>query len=248
MQRYFVDKIDIKNKTAQLSSSDFHHIRNVMRNKQNDEIIVCNNQGVCFISKIVFLDDTKKEVSVSLIDEIPSNELPVNVTLAQGLIRREKFEYVLQKTTELGVHNIIPVQSKHSIIKLSDKEDKKVERWNKITKEASEQSHRSHLVCVKDIKNSFKEIDYSQYDQVLVAYERENNSNELASVFTKRSKNLLLVIGPEGGLHESEINFFKTLSNVFFVGLGKRILRSETASTYLLSTISYNYEILGDLQ
>lgn len=246
MQRYFTKTVDKSNQKALLSSSDFHHIKTVMRNKVNDKIIVCDFSQNCFVSLIEVFDDTSKEVLVALDRELPNNELPLTIDLAQGLIRRERFEYVLQKTTELGVHNIIPVNSKHSIIKLSNKESKKLDRWNKITKEASEQSHRSVLVTVESIRNSFKDIDYLGYDKVLVAYEKENNSKELANVFTNKIQKILIVIGPEGGLHQDEISFFKSIDNVHFVGLGKRILRSETASSYVLSILGYMYEI-GDL-
>lgn len=246
MQRYFTKTLDIDNKEALLTSSDFHHIKNVMRNNVQDEIIVCDLSENCYKSQIQYFDESKKEVLVNLVEVLPSNELQVKVDLAQGLIRRERFEYVLQKTTELGINRIIPVSSKYSIIKLSNKESKKLDRWNKITKEASEQSHRSALVTVESVKKSFKEIDYSLYDQVLIAYERENNSKELKNVLLEEVKSILIVIGPEGGLHEDEIKYFKSLDNTYFVGLGRRILRSETASSYLLSVIGYMYEI-GDL-
>ncbi len=246
MQRYFTKNLDINNKKALLESSDFHHLKNVMRARKDDEIIVCNLQNHCFLAKVEVFDDANKEVLVNLFDELPNNELPVQIDLAQGLIRRERFEYVLQKSTELGVRKILPVISKYSIIKLSNKEEKKIQRWNKITKEASEQSHRNTLVTVDSVKHTFKEIDFSEYDQVLIAYEKENNSKNLANGLEKDSKKILIVIGPEGGLHEDEIAFFQTLPNSLFVGLGKRILRSETASSYLLSVLGYIYEI-GDL-
>ena len=245
MQRYFINQIDIENKKALLEGNDFHHIKNVMRSKKNDHIIVCDLLGNCFLSEIDNILD--KVIIANLLESIPSMELDVTIDLAQGLIRKERFEYVLQKATELGVSNITPVYSKHSIIQLdSKKTHKKVERWNKITKEASEQSHRNKCVTVSDVKNSFKELDYSKYDVVLVAYEKENESKNFKNIFSQKYKNILLVVGPEGGLHESEIAYFESLNNVQFIGLGKRILRSETASSYMLSVIGYQYEI-GDL-
>lgn len=245
MQRYFTKQLDNENKIATLVDDSYHHIKNVMRSKVNDEIIVCDYQGNCYESVITELNT--KDVKVSLGALLPNNELKVKITLAQGLIRRERFEYVLQKASELGVRQIVPVNTKYSIIKLEPKKEKsKVARWNKITQEACEQSHRNVVAEVTSIHNSLKVIDYSKYDHILVAYEKENNSKELSNIFKDEVTNILIIIGPEGGLHKEEINFLSGLPNAFMVGLGKRILRSETASSYLLSVIGYHYEI-GDL-
>ena len=244
MQRYFTDNFNMKDNKATLISADFHHVKNVMRSKIGDHIIVCDLNKNCYRSTITALSN---EVVVSLTEKLEDKELPVNIDIAQGLIRRERFEYMLQKSTELGVRNIIPVKSKYSIVQLdSKKQTKKQDRWNKITKEASEQAHRSIIVRVNDIHTSFKTIPYQDYDLVLVAYEEENNSKNLQSCIDKSHKNILVVIGPEGGLHPEEITFFKTLDNVEMVGLGKRILRSETASTYVLSVLGFRFE-MGDL-
>ena len=245
MQRYFIKNINIEAKTAFLDGNDFHHIAHVMRGRVGDRLVVCNHQEQCFISEITTID--AKHVEVQLLESLSSTELPVEVTLAQSLIRRERFEYVLQKATELGVHSIIPVQSKYSIVKIDKKVDKKVERWNTITKEASEQAHRSYCAGVLNPIHSFRELDLFKYDQVLVAYELETESTTLHSILSTQVNNIMIVIGPEGGLHPDEIAYFSGFDNVHFVGLGKRILRSETASSYLLSAISYEYE-MGNLR
>jgi 16S rRNA (uracil1498-N3)-methyltransferase len=244
MQRYFTSKLNQETKTAVLEGADFHHVKNVMRLKVDDQIIVCDLNSNCYLSTI---KEINKEVNVILDKILGNTELPVKVDIAQGLIRREKFEYMLQKSTELGVRSIIPVKGKYSIVQLDQtKLAKKQERWNKITKEASEQAHRNVVVNVEDIKQSYKEIDYSKYDVVLVAYENEVNSTNLHHSLQQIYQKILVVIGPEGGLHPDEIAFFKSIKNVELIGLGKRILRSETASSYVLSVIGYRYE-MGDL-
>lgn len=240
MQRYFIEQLDINNNSCEIKTQDVHHIKNVMRNKVGDEIIVCDSNGVCFISRITDISNT---VKCALKESVQSNDLPVNVDIAQALIRRERFEYMIQKSTELGVRNIIPVKMRNSIIKLdSKKQDKKIERWNILAKEASEQSHRNILSHVDNI-HTLKEINYEHYDLVLVAYEKENSSTVLKSLLSNFYQNILIVIGPEGGFTEQEIQYLESIKNSHLVGLGKRILRSETASSYILSVLSYVYEM-----
>ena len=242
MQRYFTAHFNITTNSASLIGDDFHHIKNVMRSKVNDTIIVCDLNGNCYSSLIENI--TANEVHVRLTEQLPNYELNVKVDLAQSLIRREKFEYVLQKATELGVYQIIPLNAKHSIIQLeSKKQDKKMERWNKITKEASEQSHRNHLVTVSNIVEGVRNLPFHVYDSILVAYEKEHLSTHLRTELKAKPQRILLLVGPEGGFHTTEIDFLSTIENVKFVGLGKRILRSETASSFLLSTITYEYEM-----
>ena len=173
MQRYFIDKLNEKEMTAILTDGDFHHIKNVMRCKVDDQIIVCDKDGACYKSSIMFFADNI--VKCRLDESMSDNDLPVRVDIAQALIRREKFEYMLQKSTELGVNYIIPTITKNVIVKLDgSKADKKVKRWNLITKEASEQAHRSSLSTVTDVIR-LEDLNYGEYDKVLVAYEQEHS-------------------------------------------------------------------------
>lgn len=240
MQRYFIEELDLTNKRCLITSSDEHHIKTVMRSKINDTIITCNKEGICYKA---IIKSFSNGVECTLTEELPSNDLIVNVDIAQAIIRRERFEYMIQKSTELGVRKIIPTKMKNVIIKIDEKKQhKKIERWNTLAKEASEQSHRNNLATVSDIL-TLKQINYQDYDTVLVAYEKENQSTNLKTVLTKELKNILVVIGPEGGFTPNEIEYLETIKNVELVGLGKRILRSETASSYILSVISYQYEM-----
>jgi len=241
MQRYFIEKQINENELFTIENNDFHHIKNVMRSKKGDSIIVCNN-GVCYYTELMELSD--KSVLCKPYELISSQKKDFKVTIAQALIRRERFEYMLQKSTELGVDEITPITTINSIVKVNpNKLDSKVARWNTIVKEASEQSHRSSLALVNNVL-SLKELKFNDYDIVLVAYEKEVNSNELKKTLSSKLANLLVVIGPEGGFDQKEIEFLSKFSNVRFVGLGPRILRSETASSYILSTISYEYEMI----
>jgi 16S rRNA (uracil1498-N3)-methyltransferase len=238
MQRYFIEKLDIENKKAFLKGDDFHHISHVMRFKIGSMIIICDSE-VCYQCEITSYE--KDMVVVDLKSEMKKFKT-FHCDIAQALIRRERFEFMIQKSSELGVHTIIPTIMRHSIIKVDpSKTSDKVKRWEKIAKEASEQSHRFVKANVTDVCE-LKDIDYDSYELVLVAYEKEKDSVKLKEVLSNTYQKILVVIGPEGGFHESEIAFLSSLENVKLVGLGPRILRSETASSYILSVLSYVYE------
>lgn len=239
MQRYFTDLI--KNKQAILKESDHHHIKNVMRFRVGDEVSVCDMNGHCFNGTF---QSIKEEIVVSLSNELPSTELPCTVSIAQALIRRERFEYMIQKATELGMHHLIPINTKYSIVDVEEKKAaKKMERWQKIMLEASEQSRRNMVPVVDEIQH-LKELDLTSYDAVFVAYEQKRQNKSLKTILENQPfKNILLIVGPEGGFHPNEIKELSTQKNVHLIGLGKRILRSETASSYFLSVLSFVYEL-----
>ncbi len=242
MQRYFTDKFE--NKQAILKESDHHHIKNVMRFRVGDEVSVCDMSGHCYEGTFQSID---QEIVVSLRSELPNVELPCTVSIAQALIRRERFEYMLQKATELGVHHLIPINTKYSIVDVDQKKaSKKLERWQKIVQEASEQSRRNIVPTVHQIED-LSTLDVTKYDAVFIAYEQEQLSKSFKTVIEEQFfQNILLIVGPEGGFHPKEIERLLKQKNVYLIGLGKRILRSETASSYFLSVLSFVYE-LGEL-
>lgn len=237
MQRYFVKKE--KNKLI-LNESDLHHIKNVMRIKSDDKIIcILNNQS--YLCKINY-DETTYDIKI--IEEISKDvELPKEIILYQALIKNDKFDFVIQKASELGVSKIVPTIFSRSIIKITEnKKDNKIIRYQKIAKEACEQSHRQ---IIPEISNylDVKNITLDNDTLGLIAY--ENNGDYLS--FYKNLMNLqsylkiALVIGPEGGFSEDELNYLKGIG-FKSISLGKRILRSETASLYALSVLAYNLE------
>jgi len=239
MQRYFTNQI--KQKQAIIEESDHHHIKHVMRFQVGDEVSICDLEGHCYLGTFQAIGD---QIIVSISKELPSTELPLDVTIGQALIRRERFEYVLQKATELGMKKLIPLHTKYAIIDLDKKKaKKKVERWQKIVQEASEQSRRNYVPLVLEVSD-LQALDLSSYDAVFVAYEQLQESKSLHHLLEENTyQNILFLVGPEGGFHPKEIEALKTHKNVHLVGLGKRILRSETASSYFLSAISYVYEL-----
>ena len=242
MQKYFLSKEEFLKKEI---VSHSHHICDVMRMKINDEIII-SVEGKPYIVNLSFISSEKclfeNEI---MINEI--TELPVHVDLAQGYAKGEKMEYIIQKATELGVNGIYPIVMKRSIVKIEEnKKASKLDRMNKIALEASRQSHRNIPPQIYPLF-SLKEIDFSQYDKIIIAYEENAHNNELCEFkrtlkALKENASVLLIVGPEGGIDASEIAFLKE-KGAISCSLGPRILRTETASLYMLSAISYEMEL-----
>ncbi|GEP84022.1 16S ribosomal RNA methyltransferase RsmE [Staphylococcus piscifermentans] len=250
MQRYFINQNADENQRFFITDKeDIHHISNVMRNQPDDLIVITFNHSVVFKCRIISIEN--HEIEVELVEQQNSDtELPVEVTICSGLLKSDKYEWLLQKCTELGAAHFIPVQMQRSVAKLNQsKVDKKLVRWNKIVKEAAEQSYRLVIPTIEFVSNLQQVyVNIDRYDYVLIAYEDAAKGGE-ASQFKKALQNfkngdrILIIFGPEGGLSEEEVDLFRDKS--FIVGLGKRILRAETAPLYALSAISYEKELMG---
>lgn len=231
MQRYFAVDKDLN-----ISDKDKHHIINVMRMKLNDKIEIVYNEKVymCEINDI-----SKKDISYSVKDIIDvNNELPLKVTIAVSLVNEKKLDFILQKCTELGVYDFILVNSDRSKIKIDGKEKKKIERWNTITKEAAEQSHRNIKPIVRDIM-SINDVLKLDYDLKLTCSTKENEKT-IKNVLQNSTNcdRIIIVVGPEGGLTVSEEE--KLEKNGFIpVTLGNLILRTETVPIYIMSLVNY---------
>lgn len=234
MQRYFVIG-NIENIT--FYESDIFHIERVMRFRDGDEIEVVLN-GHIYLAKLIGF----KPIKVSIISEIFENrELSAHITLLYCLPKGDKLDLVIQKATEIGVSKIIGVISKRVVVRIDQKDkEKKLIRYNKIIKEASEQSKRNVMPIFEDI------IDYKDIKKYLgkhnyIAYEKESlNNNSLMEKLSeiKGNEDITILVGAEGGFEESEVNY---ANEVGFknVSLGKLILRSETAAIYFLSVLSF---------
>ncbi len=242
MQRYFVNPNSIVNNQVYIDNSDFHHITKVMRMNIGTNVIVCdgNRSYKCVISQIA-----SNNVILDIVEVLnEQKELPVKVTIAQGIVRREKMEEVIDKITQLGASYYLPVNMERCNVKFNDEKlDRKMERMNKIAKEASEQSHRTTLLEVLK-PCGFKEmLDLSKnYDLCLYAYEITSEDKKIKEVLRgNKYNNILIIIGPEGGISDKEVNLMKE-NNFIPVSLGPRILRTEVAPTYAMVAISYELE------
>ena len=247
MQKFFVKANQIENNIITIIDQDVNHIKNVLRMKKDEELeIGVPELQINYLCKIFELQSDS--IKCEIIKELKKNtESNIKVSIFQGLPKSDKMEWIIQKSVELGVYEIIPTQMKRSVVKLTDKDKiKKVERWQKISEVAAKQCKRDYIPNVKEVA-SLKDIEKicNNYDILLVAYEEEKE-NSLKDELKKINKNseeikIAIVVGPEGGLEQEEVEFLKTLG-VHIVTLGKRILRTETVCLQVLSNIMYELE------
>jgi 16S rRNA (uracil1498-N3)-methyltransferase len=248
VQRYFVNQSANDNR-FEIKEDDRNHIVKVMRMQIGDEIICVDPNGKTAVCKIAEITDEQVAADVVQWKEDIS-ELPIMVSIASGLPKGDKLEWIIQKGTELGAFEFLPFSAARSVVKWDDKKaSKKIDRWQKISKEAAEQSHRTVLPEVHS-PLSFKALleKSRDYHYKLAAFEDESRNGEV-STFSKTvqqmktGESLLLVFGPEGGLCDEEVQLLKA-NNFSLCGLGPRILRTETAPLYTLAAISYHFELL----
>lgn len=250
MNRFFVDDAQIsKNKgEIRITGEDVKHISKVLRLVPGDMVEICDGQAFEYIGEIS--DINKDRVIVSIKDKRKiKTEPPIKITLYQGIPKATKMDIIIQKTTEMGISEIVPVFTGRTVVQLESKKDKekKAERWNRICLEASKQSKRG-IVPPVHIPMSFQEaLFHSKANEInIMAYEKESKNNLkdlLHTIKEKPVKKIGIWIGPEGGFAEDEVN--KAIGEeVYTVTLGPRILRTETAGFALLSMIMYE---LGDL-
>ena len=233
MQRYFAQNL-VDNK-IKLFDGDYHHIKNVMRGKVNDKIEVVYNNKV-FICIIKNLEPLELEI-IDTVEE--HKELSIELTIAISLVQEQKFDLIIQKLTELGVTKIIPLKTERSIVKLDDKKiSKKIQRWQTICKEASEQSKRTSIPKIENII-TISDLSSIETDIKLLCSLNENTKS-IDNYLNENIKKVLFAIGPEGGFSEKEENLL--LTNGFKpVSLGSRIMRVETAAIYVSSIINFKY-------
>lgn len=234
MQRYFIkDKSNLDIIT--IDRDDSHHIKNVMRMNIGDMVEIVRDNKL-YLGEIINLETQVKIKLIKICED--SEDLGLKVTIAQSLVNEAKMDLILQKTTELGVDEIIPLKVERSTVDFSKKEDKKIIRWNKIVKEASEQSKRLSIPKINGIM-SINDLIKLDYDIKILCSVNEVSTNVKRVLDeVKNSVTILFVVGPEGGFTNEEEKLL--IDNGFIsTTFGKRVLRSETVGIYLLSIINY---------
>ena len=236
MQRYFVN-LKHDNEFI-LSNEDSYHIEHVMRNKLGDKVEVIYDSDL-YITKIIGFSPVK----TLIIDKLDvNNELDVKVFICQSLVKENKMDLILQKSTELGAYSFIPLIVKNSIIKGNSKDfNKKVIRWQEIVRGASRQSKRNIIPKVYDVL-TIDELVKMDFDlKILCTVNEVSRSLKNVLQNNKKCDTMIIVIGPEGGFSKEEEK--KLIDSGFIsTSLGNLVLRTETASIVSLSMINYEYE------
>ena len=251
MRKFFVKENQINSELITILDEDVNHIKNVLRLNVGEILQICDiDSSKNYICEILEL--TAKSVTCKILEEIQSiAEGNVELHIFQGLPKADKMELIIQKGTELGVSEFVPVSFKRSIVKISPKDErKKIDRWNKISEVAAKQSKRDIIPKIRNvesIKNVCNEI--KDYDIVLLAYELEENNyikNELLKIKnTKENYKIAVIIGPEGGIEKEEVEVLEN-AGAKVISLGKRILRTETVALQVSSIIMYELENGGN--
>ncbi|MDP3387132.1 MAG: RsmE family RNA methyltransferase [Eubacteriales bacterium] len=236
MNRFFVDEID--DGLARIEDADFRHCKHVLRLKEGEEVFLVFD-GREYVGRILSYESNAALCTV-IKESDKTREADIHVSLYQCIPKSSKIETIIQKNVEIGVNRIVPVISYRTIVKISEqsKEEKKLTRWHKVSEEAAKQSMRNiipkvdHIMTFKQMMNDLRQSE----GLIIVPYENESD-NSLSNVQIDHS-DVRIVIGPEGGFEEFEIEELKN-AGAHIVTLGPRILRTETAGIVACAICMY---------
>ncbi|MDO4488241.1 MAG: 16S rRNA (uracil(1498)-N(3))-methyltransferase [Eubacteriales bacterium] len=249
MHHFFVKSEDVFEGRVILRDDNYNHAVNVLRLRSGEKIVVSGEDGTDMYCTVETADTGLKELCL-VIDEISedNHELPAHVTLYQSLPKSDKMELIIQKATELGVTDIVPVVSKNCVMKLEPKkEESKIKRWQAIAEAAAKQSKRSVIPTVHKPLSFTEAVKRAEAESnvTLIPYEDENGMTGLCESIISflPGSDIAAFIGPEGGYDRLEVQFAMN-HGIKPVSLGKRILRTETAAIAILSLIMIRLEIV----
>lgn len=238
MFNFFLENSDCQSEKYYVSGSDYNHIKNVLRMKVGDKLLIStsNMSNLCEIESF-----TDTDVIVKVIERnYQDTSLPIKIYLFQGLPKSDKLELIIQKAVELGVSVIIPTDTSRSIVKIEEKKkESKTERWQKIAESAAKQSKCSSIPEVLSPINFKNALELAkEMDLFLVPYENAEKMFATKTALNKIKSGMKVgvFIGPEGGFEDSEIEKLKEIG-AEIISLGKRVLRTETASITALSML-----------
>ncbi len=250
MYHFFTETEFFTESEAVITGPDVNHIKNVLRMKPGERILLSDGKGTNCLCELTKIGDDEVKARI-LPEEVSDTELPVEVTLYQGLPKADKMEFIIQKCVELGVTRIVPVEMARCVVKLDKKkEEAKRKRWYGISESAAKQSKRMivpEISSVMKYKDALREA--AALDLSLVPYEDSESLKEAGGM--ERTRTLIktlkpgqkcaVFIGPEGGFSDQEIEEAQE-AGFHTVTLGKRILRTETAGFFILSAIGFMLE------
>lgn len=250
MHRFFINRGSLDGEVVRITGSDYNHISRSLRLNTGEEIIVSTGDGWEYLVRISAFGSGAMEGRIVEKKENHS-EPPVSITLAQAIPKKNKLDLIIEKSTELGIKRIIPLITGRTIVRVrEEREGKKLVRWQRMAEEAAKQSQRGMIPIISDIaKLEDLAASTGEFDLTLLAWvgEKQNNLRKVrTNADLAKVSNILMIIGPEGGFSQNEVEFVRNLGGIP-ISLGPRVLRTETAALTLLALLLYEFGDLGGI-
>lgn len=244
MQRFFVTPDQVGEDKIRIQGSDVNHMKNVLRMRPGEEVMVSDGNNRQFRCRVE--DYPEGEAVLAILEAgLVDTELPSRIYLFQGLPKQEKMELIVQKAVELGVCQVIPVQTRRCVVKLDAKKAaKKVQRWQQIAESAAKQAGRGYIPAVSEVMTFQEALAFSEaLDIRLIPYELADGMEGTRKILDgiRPGQSVGIFIGPEGGFEKEEVSR-AVEAGALPITLGKRILRTETAGIAVLSILMYRLE------
>jgi 16S rRNA (uracil1498-N3)-methyltransferase len=240
MRRFYAPAESFAGNKLELDENETRHLRDVLRLRAGDEVNVFDGEGREFLCRIETVGKRKTALSVVRETAADAPESPLKLTLAAAVLKGEKFDWVIQKAVELGVSALIPIETRRGDVKISDP-GKKLERWRRITLEATKQCGRAKLMSICG-PVPFNTLFGEQMPPGTALMFSERGGGSLMDI--KRAGEIVFITGPEGGWTDQEIDDARR-GGVEVVTLGGRIMRAETAAIAIAAVLQ---SLFGDLK
>lgn len=244
--RFFISPSDIKDERVRLSPEQSHQVQHVLRLKVGDEIVVLDDSGTEYSVTLTKVDKRETVGQVTSTQQARGEPMAL-VTLFQSMLMREKFEWVLQKGTEVGISRFAPVLTARSLVRVKDVEDKKLDRWRRIVTEAAEQSDRGRVPQIDQIATFAESLsEMAGFDRCLIAtpWHAGAGLRQALHDLGGKAASVALMVGPEGGFTEEEVDAARQKGAVP-ISLGPRILRTETCAIVASALVLHELGEMG---
>lgn len=246
--RFFIKKDNIQFPYATIKGREHHHLSKVARTKPGENVWLFDETGKNYFTRVEKIG--RSQTNLYILEEKKTDEPQYKVSLAQSLVKAKAMEMVLQKSTELGIERLIPIQSKRSVVKISDKAENRLERWKRISLEAAKQCGRSQLL---DIIHPLSLGDFLKEEyQAEKLFLNEYGGDSLRDIFISRisgndnasspSNSVIILVGPEGGWTDEEVNDI-TCHGFRAINLGRTMFKSETAAIAAVAVVTQFWKI-----